>query len=215
MPASPAKAPASTQNPRISRPTGSPCTWAARTLPPAMRAAKPQVVRSISTHASHAAHHAHCKPPMHVHPRHVAHAQIGRQRGGRGLVQTGRIAQRPFDQMVHQRDGDIRQQQRRYRLVHAAIVTQAPREADPKSANQHRPRRHDGQRHRGPASRSARRPVPPPRPRPTRSRPRLRSPQGQAAQAAPRKAPRTAGVRSATGYSARKMPTRTPRSRPE
>ncbi len=51
MPASPAQEPARKQIARVSLPTGSPAIRAARILPPAVRAAKPKVVRWMRTYA--------------------------------------------------------------------------------------------------------------------------------------------------------------------
>ena len=45
----------------------------------------------------------------------------------RRLVERGRVAQRAFDQMVHQRDGDIGQQQAGDGLVDGAVVAQRSR----------------------------------------------------------------------------------------
>src|SRR5581483_3930978 len=44
---------------------------------------------------------------------------------GRRLVEAGWIAQRPFDEVVHQSDGNVSEQQARDRLVDAASLTQA------------------------------------------------------------------------------------------
>jgi hypothetical protein len=99
---------------------------AARTLPPVIRAAKPNLVRSSA-------------PRQHRGPRCRRRGPSGRRCRGwcrcmlavadrrcRGLVGARRIAQRALDEEVHDRDGDIEQQQARDRLVDAAIVTQPP-----------------------------------------------------------------------------------------
>ncbi len=62
----------------------------------------------------------------------------GADRQGRGLHRLVEIAQRPFDEEVHDRDGDIGQQQRRDRLVDAPLVAEPAGEADPEAAGRDR-----------------------------------------------------------------------------
>ena len=68
---------------------------------------------------------------MHVHAGDGADAEgrVDGQRGG--LVQARRVAQRSLDDLVHERDGDIGQQQARDRLVDAAILPERADAADP------------------------------------------------------------------------------------
>ena len=65
------------------------------------------------------------------------------QRGSRWLVQALRIAQRSFDQMVHDRDGDVGQKQTGNGLVDAAPMPQRTDRADPQAADQGGRQRHD------------------------------------------------------------------------
>jgi hypothetical protein len=73
-------------------------------------------------------------------------------RGGRGLVEARRIAQRTLDDVVEDGDGDIGEEQARDRLVHAAVLPERAGQRDPETARDH-PR--DGHRqldcHRWPA----------------------------------------------------------------
>ena len=60
------------QQARMSRPTGSPCACAARRLPPVIRAAKPKVVRDITTPSTMATRQPIGKPQWTAEARHVA-----------------------------------------------------------------------------------------------------------------------------------------------
>ena len=97
----------------------------------------------------HAGDDADGQSPMHVHAGQRAD-HVGLADGQRrGLVQAGRIAQRAFDDVVHQRDGDIGQQQAGDRLVDAAIVAQRTGEPDPDTAGDHPGNGHAQQHHDG------------------------------------------------------------------
>ena len=113
-----------------------------------MRAAKPKVVRVISIQSDDRQHDARGEAPVHVGAGDRADAVGVADRHGRRLVGRGRIAQRALDEEVHDGDGDVGEQQRRDRLVDAAIVAQPAGEADPDAADQHRRQRHDRQRRR-------------------------------------------------------------------
>ena len=82
---------------------------------------------------------------MHIEPRHGPDPQRLRQWRSRGFVEARRITQRPLDQMVHQRDGDIGHQQTRDGLVHATVVPQRADRADPERPGQHRRKNHPKQ----------------------------------------------------------------------
>ena len=71
-------------------------------------------------------------------PDHVGGADLARRR----LVQARRIAHRPLDQMVEQRERDIDQQQAGDGFVDAAVVLQAARQRDPGAADRHAGKRH-------------------------------------------------------------------------
>ena len=60
-------------------------------------------------------------------PEHVGVAD----RGGRGLVQARRVAQRALDEVVEQRDRDVGEQQAADRLVDAAVLAQRAGQRDP------------------------------------------------------------------------------------
>ena len=152
----------------ISRPTGRPCARAARTLPPVMRAAKPNVVRFISTQSSDGERRCRRRGPNARRvPGMVAdHVGVADRRVD-GLLGLAGIAQRALDEEVHDRDGDVGQQQAGDGLVDAAIVAQHADEADPDGAGQRRgddhhrhdepaasaqPMKRDGDRRRGEAA---------------------------------------------------------------
>ena len=124
------------QETTISLPTGSPCARAARTLPPVMRAAKPNVVRFISTQSSDREHDADGEAPMHVECRESLPTMFASPIGVvDGLLGLAGIAQRALDEEVHDGDGDVGEQQAGDRLVDAAIVAQHADEADPDAAD--------------------------------------------------------------------------------
>ncbi len=58
-----------------------------------------------------------------------------------GLLGLAGIAERAFDEEVHDRDGDVGQQQARDGLVDAAVVAEHADEADPDARRRARPRR--------------------------------------------------------------------------
>ena len=180
MPARPAQAPASAQAETISLPTGRPCSMAARALPPVMRAAKPKVVRPISSQAPMQATTPTTRPQCTSRPGMCRqHVGLADRQGG-GLVEAGRIAQRALDQLVHDRDRDVGDQQAGDRLVDAAIVAQARR---PGRCRSHRPGHRRGPwraRRPAPAGPAAARPPPPPSGRPAPAPPRRRSPPARA-----------------------------------
>ena len=67
--------------------------------------------------------------PVHVGAGNLADHIGVADRLGRGLVGIGRVAQRAFDEEIHDRDADIGQQQRGDRLVDAARVCAESRRA--------------------------------------------------------------------------------------
>ena len=69
-----------------------------------------------------------------------------------GLLRLAGIAQRPFDEVVHQRDGDIGHEQAGDRLVDAAIVAQRADRADPDAAGEHAGERHQRRCRRQPGA---------------------------------------------------------------
>src|ERR1700737_692990 len=75
--------------------------------------------------------------PMHVgagyRSDHVGGADLPRRR----LVEAGRVAHRPLDQMVEDRESDVDEQQAGDRLVDAAVLTKPARQRDPKPAADH------------------------------------------------------------------------------
>ena len=79
---------------------------------------------------------------MDVGAGNVADHVVLADRHGRRLVGRTRIAQQPLDEEVHDRDGDIGQQQRRDRLVDAARMAQPAGDGDPAPAGDHPGRRH-------------------------------------------------------------------------
>jgi len=79
---------------------------------------------------------------MNVSSRHLAH-HVGVADRHRGrLVGIGQVAQRTFDEEIHDGDADIGQQQRRDGLVDAARVAQVAGKADPQRTRQRAHRRH-------------------------------------------------------------------------
>jgi hypothetical protein len=100
-------------------------------------------------------HDADHETPVHVGAADAADQQPVVQRIGRWLVQARRIAQRPFDQVLEDADGDVGQQQAADGFVDAAVLAQPPREHDPQRAGEcacdadhHRAHDIGGQRHR-------------------------------------------------------------------
>jgi hypothetical protein len=76
--------------------------------------------------------------PMHVGARNCPDHVGVADRPGRRLVETRWIAQRSLDEMVHQRDGDVGEQQAGDRLVDAAPLAQRAGQRDPESTHRHR-----------------------------------------------------------------------------
>ena len=100
-------------------------------LPPITCMAKPQVVKRWKSPGQQAGDDAEHQAPMHVRAGDGADHVGVADRPGRRLVEARRIAQRPLDEMVHQRDGDVGQQQARDRLVDAAPLAQRAGQRDP------------------------------------------------------------------------------------
>ena len=112
-------------------PTGSPASRAARALPPTMRSAKPYVVWRTSTYTTTQKTMPKPSPQCTSRPgRLTEHVRLA-DGGGRRLVQARRIAQRPLDEVVEERDRDVGEQQARDRLVDAAVLAQRAGERDP------------------------------------------------------------------------------------
>ena len=85
--------------------------------------------------------------PVHVGTGDRADHVVVADREGRGLVGGAWIAQRAFDEEVHDGDGDVGQKQRGDRLVDAALVAQVAGEPDPDGAGRDGGQRHHGQQH--------------------------------------------------------------------
>ena len=119
MPASPAKAPPQRGEADDQRADGQALHLRGAHVAAGDAGAKPQRVFSISTQERMQATTPTTRPQCTSVPGMLPMRKLVGQRLGRRLVEGGRIAQRPLDQMVHQRDGDIGHQQAGDRLVDA------------------------------------------------------------------------------------------------
>ncbi len=111
-------------------------------LPPITCMANPQVVKRWKSPGQQAGHDAERQAPMHVGAGNGADHVGVADRPGRRLVETRWIAQRPLDEMVHQCDGDVGQQQAGDRFVDAAPLAQRAGQRNPQAARSHRRHRH-------------------------------------------------------------------------
>src|SRR5439155_18718856 len=85
---------------------------------------------------------AEAEPPVDVEAGQVAdHVDVADVRR-RGLVEARGVSQRPLDDVIEERHGDVRQQQARDRLVDAPILTERAGQRNPQPADEHAEERH-------------------------------------------------------------------------
>ena len=195
----------------ISRRTGRPLSSAARTLPPTMRAAKPNVVRCISTQATRQATSPNARPQCTSSPGQAAQHVVVADRQRRRLVEAGGIAQRPLDQVVEERDGDVVEQQRADGLVDAAVGAQRAGAAPSRGRRPARRSAASPILHRRAASAGGSRPPPRRASRPAPSPPRRPAPPGRAAAAGRSPAPSASAAPPAAACSGTRTRSRTTR----
>ncbi len=117
----------------------------------APRDARGEAERRAPDHegARQAGEDADDEAPVDVDPRQGADAELGRDRRGGGLVEARRVAQRPFHDVVEERDGDVAQEQRGDGLVDPATVAQPAGKADPEPAGERARQRHSREARHG------------------------------------------------------------------
>jgi hypothetical protein len=87
------------------------------------------------------------RPPVNVGSGDHADHVVATDGHGRRLVRVARIAQRALYKEVQDRDGNVKQQQRRYCFVDAPVVAQRTDNPDPDPAADERGQRHDAKQH--------------------------------------------------------------------